>query len=138
MGISEADKLDLNITATVQFAFGTICDKVQTVLGSNDFIAGKISWIVFSDDEMPFTRAQLEDKVRAILDEKSTNNIQVLQRETRNQGNNAIRIVQNHLQHYRILRRHKRDKINVERVTEKHRKRDQDGDSTIPGETESS
>ncbi len=134
MTITEGEKLDLNITATIQFSFGTICDRVQSLLENNEDLACIIAECAFPGD------ASYQDifakRVQKVLDERATNNIRIIQREVRNQGNSAIRIIENHLDHYRILRRHNKDKINVERVTEQHRKRAKSGDPEVQREAE--
>lgn len=129
MGASENEKLELNIAATIKFSFGTICDRVQSVLENDAGMAEKIVEFMFQNG--PCTREIWVKKVRDLLREKALNDIRILQRETRNQGNSSIRIIENHMQHYKVLRRHKLDRINVERVAKNHGRRDQNGNSEV-------
>lgn len=127
MAVSENEKLELNIAATIKFSFGTICDKVQNQLENSEQMASEIVDMVFKTS--PSTREIWVEKVAQILREKATNDIRIIQREARNQGNNSIRIIENHMQHFKVLRRHKVEKPNVERIAKRHEKGSSDGDN---------
>lgn len=43
---------------------------------------------------------------------------ELLKRYVRNQGNDAIRVIENHLEYYKISRNHKKDQVNTHRVAE--------------------
>ena len=129
MGASENEKLELNIAATIKFSFGSICDKVQSQLENVDVLARKIYDSMFNQgDKSEENASEATRKIAEILAENAQNSIRILQREARNQGNNSIRIIENHMQHFKVLRRHKLDKTNVERIAKRHQKGSSDGD----------
>lgn len=131
MGVSENEKLELNIAATIQFSFGSICDRIASCLGNNANLAQEVVENLTGNPQvLTLTNESLVAIVREVLDENAARNIHVLQRETRNHGNNSIRVIENHLQHFRVLRRHHKDAPNADRIAKNHTRNGvQNGDS---------
>lgn len=78
-------KLDLQIRATIEFNFGSICDIVSNMT--------ELGYLTEKDGE-------------------------TLKRHVRRYGNDAIRVIGNHLEFYIVSRNHRKDSINSERVVQ--------------------
>jgi hypothetical protein len=137
MGASENEKLELNITATIKFSFGTICDRVQSVLENHTVLTNNlIEYLVDGEHIGVSEEDEIRSKIGNIIAAYAARNTTILQREARNQGNNSIRVIENHMQHFKVLRRHNLDKTNVERIAKRHEKGSSSGDFKVQREAE--